>query len=338
MRIVRTNIVSNIDDGNRRQRFRRIYRCVKDLLSLSSKPRSKPWLFTDYTHGFSVLFPLLGAQREAEGRGKEPFDLQIASRFPSFLNASLFSSFAHLLLYAECNYPNCRHSKHSVALVGDARYRPPRITSLSSEHADTLVRSKRDPSPLVPLWNLASKTSRPITPPPPPPPSAPSRGRLHIHSSSNFQFMDSVWRRWGNEIRGIIIIGYCELCKYFLIHFFFVFFFFGTRVSSAVSFIWFEMRKKRWRRSKDRGFWFAHNGKVFNERTIFNEKKEDITRGFTNKFFATAKIFIDVFVSARWCFFFYAIAFFFFFFFFFYAEIYIIYCWFILQFLKDRGN
>lgn len=31
MRIVRTNIVSNIDDGNRRQRFRRIYRCVKDL-------------------------------------------------------------------------------------------------------------------------------------------------------------------------------------------------------------------------------------------------------------------------------------------------------------------
>lgn len=223
MRIVRTNIVSNIDDGNRRQRFRRIYRCVKDLLSLSSKPRSKPWLFTDYTHGFSVLFPLLGAQREAEGRGKEPFDLQIASRFPSFLNASLFSSFAHLLLYAECNYPNCRHSKHSVALVGDARYRPPRITSLSSEHADTLVRSKRDPSPLVPLWNLASKTSRPITPPPPP--SAPSRRRLHIHSSSNFQFMDSVWRRWGNEIRGIIIIiGYCELCKYFLIHFFFVFF------------------------------------------------------------------------------------------------------------------
>lgn len=149
MRIVRTNIVSNIDDGNRRQRFRRIYRCVKDLLSLSSKPRSKPWLFTDYTHGFSVLFPLLGAQREAEGRGKEPFDLQIASRFPSFLNASLFSSFAHLLLYAECNYPNCRHSKHSVALVGDARYRPPRITSLSSEHADTLVRSKRDPSPLI---------------------------------------------------------------------------------------------------------------------------------------------------------------------------------------------
>lgn len=141
--------ISNIDDGNRRQRFRRIYRCVKDLLSLSSKPRSKPWLFTDYTHGFSVLFPLLGAQREAEGRGKEPFDLQIASRFPSFLNASLFSSFAHLLLYAECNYPNCRHSKHSVALVGDARYRPPRITSLSSEHADTLVRSKRDPSPLV---------------------------------------------------------------------------------------------------------------------------------------------------------------------------------------------
>lgn len=149
MRIVRTNIVSNIDDGNRRQRFRRIYRCVKDLLSLSSKSRSKPWLFTDYTHGFSVLFPLLGAQREAEGRGKEPFDLQIASRFPSFLNASLFSSFAHLLLYAECNYPNCRHSKHSVALVGDARYRPPRITSLSSEHADTLVRSKRDPSPLI---------------------------------------------------------------------------------------------------------------------------------------------------------------------------------------------
>lgn len=124
--------------------------------NLSMRKRSSLSFFetkieTLVVHGLhSRIFRAFSAAwRAARGGGEEPFDLQIASRFPSFLNASLFSSFAHLLLYAECNYPNCRHSKHSVALVGDARYRPPRITSLSSEHADTLVRSKRDPSPLI---------------------------------------------------------------------------------------------------------------------------------------------------------------------------------------------
>lgn len=99
----------------------RIYRHCKRSVSLSfsrnlGSSNKTHGLFTDlyYIHGFSRAFSAPWRAPRGGGRGKKPFDLQIASRFPSFLNASLFSSFAHLLLYAECNYPNCRHSKHSA--------------------------------------------------------------------------------------------------------------------------------------------------------------------------------------------------------------------------------
>lgn len=61
------------------------------------------------------------------------FDLQIASSSPLLYSFTAFACFPRspTFFYAECNYPNCRHSKHRALRKG-GRYRPPRITSLSS--------------------------------------------------------------------------------------------------------------------------------------------------------------------------------------------------------------
>lgn len=67
MRIVRTNIVSNIDDGNRRQRFRRIYRCVKDLSLFPRNQDRNLGLHSRIFRAFSAAWRAPRGGEEGEG-------------------------------------------------------------------------------------------------------------------------------------------------------------------------------------------------------------------------------------------------------------------------------